>query len=120
MAGTKNAGKTGNGKAAPQAATAPAEITLSLTLGAPERPGFQTELIAGGEMTLDGDTGAHLNVQVGPRGAAVFARYRNALRASEAKRPDGRQVWSNADALRYLLESMADAIEAAAAAVDQS
>lgn len=58
-----------------------------------------------------GRTGVHVNVQLGPKAARGFMRLRNGLRASNARLGDGRPVWTNADALRYLLESMVDAAE---------
>jgi hypothetical protein len=94
--------------AAPQ--SDPETITLELPIGAGESPGYQSELIEAGEVSLD-QPGAHFNLQIGPRGAAAFARVRNGLRDSAAKLPGGRPVWSNADALRWIMEAMADALD---------
>ena len=58
-----------------------------------------------------GRTGVHVNVQLGAKAARGFMRLRNGLRTSTARLADGRPVWSNADALRYLLESMVDAAD---------
>jgi len=92
------------------AAAAPETITLELPVGAGEQPGYQSELIEAGEVSLE-QPGAHFNLQIGPRGAAAFARIRNGLRESHAKLAGGRPVWSNADALRWLFDAMADALE---------
>lgn len=58
-----------------------------------------------------GRVGVHVNVQLGPKAARGFMRLRNGLRRANARLADQRPVWTNADALRYLLESMVDAAE---------
>lgn len=58
-----------------------------------------------------GRTGVHVNVQLGAKAARGFMRLRNGLRKANCRLVDGRPVWTNADALRYLLESMVDAAE---------
>ena len=105
-------GKNGNG-AAPRQASAEAvgDIQLTLPVGSVEQSGYQSELIAGGEMSLD-VTAAHLNINVGARGASAFVRVRNGLRAAGSKLQDGRPVWTNADALRFIVDAIADAVEA--------
>jgi len=96
--------------ATPENAAEPEMITLELPIGAGEQPGYQAELIEAGEVSLE-QPGTHFNLQIGPRGAAAFVRVRNGLRDSGATLPGGRPVWSNADALRWMMEAMADAID---------
>ena len=62
-------------------------------------------------MVSVGRTGLHVNVQLGAKAARGFMRLRNGLRIKSARLADGRPVWTNADALRFVLESMVDAAE---------
>ena len=84
------------------------EIALSIPLGQAELTGYQRELTDEGEVLFE-SRGIHLNVQLGQKAAAAFSAFRNGLRAAGEKLPDGRPVYSNADALRWLCESIASA-----------
>lgn len=83
------------------------EARLSLPLGGVETSGYMAALAARGRVIID-DRGVHLNVQLGSRAAHAFIRVRNGLRDAHAKLPDGKPVYSNADALRYVFEQIAD------------
>ena len=72
--------------------------------------GYECEQAESGVVSV-GRTGLHVNVQLGPKAARGYMRLRNGLRESNAKLADGRPVWTNADALRFLLEGMVDAAE---------
>lgn len=89
-----------------------AEISIALpVVEAGEQPGYQSELIEAGELPLD-ISPARFNVSVGGRGASAFVRVRNGLREQNAKLQDGRPVYSNADALRWILDAIADELGA--------
>ena len=104
-----------NGKSKDETAPAaePGEIQITLPVGGGERPGFQRELVEAGELSLD-VTAVHLNINVGRRGAAAFVRVRNGLIARGAKLEGGRPVFTNADALRFIVEEIANAVNGTA------
>lgn len=89
-------------------ATVADQVTITLPIGGGEQPGYQSQLIEGGDVSLD-PYDAHVNVNLGRKAAVALVRVRNGLRAAGAQRGDGRPVWTNADALRFIFEAIADA-----------
>lgn len=86
------------------------EVTLTLPMGLEgEDTGYQASQTAGGDVRLRTRARLHVRVNFGAKGAVALTRLRNGLRASGAKLGDGKPVWTSTDALRYLLESLADA-----------
>lgn len=111
-------GRNGGGSSAapvvttkPKATAEAGEVQLVLPVGGGEQAGYQRELVEAGEVSME--TGTHLNVQVGPRGAKAFVSVRNGLRDAGARLKDGRPVYTNADALRFILDLIADSLDAA-------
>ena len=86
------------------------EVSITLPFGNCESSGHQGNRIAAGNVEIS-SRGTHINVQLGAKAARAFARVRNGFREAGVRLPDGRPVWSNADALRYLMETLADAAE---------
>src|SRR5689334_122784 len=110
MANKRKTGETTGdaAEAAQVAGVTLGELALTLPVGDDEHVGYQSQLIEGGDVPLE-VRGVHLNVHLGSKAAMIFARIRNGLRATGAKLDDGRPVWSNADALRYVFEALAEA-----------
>ena len=73
--------------------------------------GFEAREAAGGNVALRTRSRAHVNVHLGKKATQSLLRLREGLRVSGARMPDGKPVWTTADALRYLLEAIADAAE---------
>src|SRR5690348_4432799 len=82
------------------------QVILELPLGQPDPPGHQAIKAEQGYIS---ERGMHIDVRLGAKAATAFARLRNGLRESGARLSTGRPVWTGADALRYLLETLADA-----------
>ena len=87
-----------------------AQVEVAFPIGDGDEVGYHRQLTEGGDVPFEA-RGVHLNVQLGTKAATAFVRVRNGLRSSGAKLADGRPVWSNADALRYIFEAMAEAAE---------
>lgn len=80
--------------------------TLEIPMGPPDSAGYLADKA---EKGFIGDRSMHLDVRLGPKAARAFASLRNGLRTSGARLEDGRPVWTSAETLRFLLESLADA-----------
>lgn len=84
-------------------------IVIEVPFAAPvEVADYEVQQAESGVVAV-GRTGLHVNVQLGAKAARGFMRLRNGLRLQSARLADGRPVWTNAEALRYLLECMVDA-----------
>jgi hypothetical protein len=83
-----------------------AEIIISIPIGDGPEPGYEAQQVRSGKVTLSQPT-LHLQAQLGPEAAAAFIRIRNGLREQNAKLCGGRPVWTNVDALRWLMERVA-------------
>jgi hypothetical protein len=81
------------------------DLTQSAGAGA----GYEAQHAAVGGVQLVAPSHTHVNVQLGPKAARALLRIREGLRATGATLPDGRPVFTTADALRFLLETCADA-----------
>lgn len=79
-------------------------VKLDVPVGSAEAIGYQRELMKGGDVPLD-IRGVHLNLHLGPKAATAFMRFRNGLRTTDPR------IESNADALRWLFEQLAEAAE---------
>ncbi len=82
------------------------EIIITIPLGIPPDSGYEAQKAAGGKVEFS-QKSAHVDAQLGAEAAVAFLRIRNGLRDKAAKLLSGRPVWSNADALRWLMEQVA-------------
>jgi hypothetical protein len=91
-----------------RAATAAAadEIIISIPIGAGPEPGYEEQQARSGKIVLH-QPRLHLQAQLGQEAASAFIRIRNGLRGQNAKLNGGRPVWTNVDALRWLMEQVA-------------
>lgn len=72
---------------------------LKVPLGKmPNDDSYETEKINRGIVTVE--------AKLGKEAAVAFVQVRNGLRESNAKLISGRPVWTNADALRWLMEQL--------------
>lgn len=81
-------------------------VTVELPIGELPAEGYELDRAHGGKIAI-GSRGTHVDAQLGGDAAEAFLRVRNGLRDSNAKLASGRPVWSNADALRYIMEQVA-------------
>lgn len=82
-------------------------VTVELPIGDLPCDGYELDRAHSGKIAI-GSRGTHVDAQLGGDAAEAFLRVRNGLRGSNAKLASGRPVWSNADALRYIMEQVAD------------
>lgn len=85
------------------------EINITIPIGDPPAPGYESKQAQSGKVTLSQPT-LHLQAQLGPVAAEAFLRIRNGLRDVNAKLDGGRPVYTNVDALRWLMERVAESI----------
>lgn len=77
-------------------------VHVELPIGMNDTQGYQSQLVESGDVPVD-VRGVHLNLNLGQKAAAAFVRFRNGLRTTNPK------IDTNADALRWLFEQIADA-----------
>jgi hypothetical protein len=83
-----------------------AEISITIPIGDGPETGYEAKQAQAGKLTLSQPT-LHLQAQLGPAAAEAFLRIRNGLREVNAKLAGGRPVYTNVDALRWLMEQVA-------------
>jgi hypothetical protein len=83
------------------------EIMIAIPLGELPPDDYEGKQAASGRVSL-AQKALHLQAQLGPEAATAFIRIRNGLRSRTERLKDGRPVWSNVDALRWLMEKVAE------------
>lgn len=86
-----------------------AEISITIPMGEPPADSYESKQAASGKVSLT-QKSLHLQAQLGPEAATVFLRIRNGLRDINAKLAGGRPVFTNVDALRWLMERAAEEV----------
>jgi hypothetical protein len=81
------------------------EVMIAIPIGLPPSEGYEAKQAQHGKVTLAQPT-LHLQAQLGPEAATAFLRMRNGLRGQNAKLAGGKPVWTNVDALRWLMEQV--------------
>lgn len=82
-----------------------AEIIISIPIGDGPEEGYEAQQAKSGKLMLAQPT-LHIQAQLGPDAATAFLRIRNGLRERNAKLVGGRPVWTNVDALRWIMEQV--------------
>lgn len=82
-----------------------AEIIISIPIGVGPEEGYEAKQAQSGKLMLSQPT-LHIQAQLGPEAATAFLRIRNGLRERDAKLSSGKPVWTNVDALRWLMEQV--------------
>ncbi len=83
-----------------------AEVMIAIPLGEPPDGGYEASEALRGKVNL-AERAVHVHANLGQAAATAFLRIRNGLRARNAKLSNERPVWSNTDALRWLMEQVA-------------
>lgn len=78
-------------------------VQLEVPIGSEPDDGFERQEAQSGRVKVS-EIGVHVEAQLGKDAAMAFLRIRNGLRAADRKLANGRPVFSNADALRYMME----------------
>jgi hypothetical protein len=86
--------------------TVDTEIILTIPLGEPPHAGYEAKQAHAGKVSLV-QQAVHIHANLGELAATAFLRIRNGLREKNAKLASGRPVWTNTDALRWLMEQVA-------------
>lgn len=85
-------------------------VIITIPLGQPPINDYEGQQAASGRVNLQ-QKSLHLQAQLGPEAATIFIRIRNGLRdRNEKLAGDGRPVWSNVDALRWIMEKIASEV----------
>ena len=84
-------------------AAAVERVNLTLPIGESPNGNYEGNQARCGKVRID-EPGLHVNAQLGKENALTFLRIRNGLRATNAKLANGRPVWTNVDALRWMME----------------
>ena len=79
---------------------------LQVPLGVAELVGFEKDRAEGGKIKIEQTSVTHVNINIGQECAERFLQIRNGLRAEGAVLSNGREVVSNADVFRWILENM--------------
>ena len=87
------------------AAVTAEEISISIPIGDGPEPGYEEKQARSGKVMLI-QPKLHIQAQLGEEAATAFIRMRNGLRDQAAKLASGRPVWTNVDALRWLMEQV--------------
>lgn len=87
------------------AVVAAEEISITIPIGDGPPDGYEALQAQRGKVSLSQPT-LHIDAQLGPEAAMAFLRMRNGLRDSNAKLGSGKPVWTNVDALRWLMEQV--------------
>jgi hypothetical protein len=82
------------------------EVMIAIPLGLPPDHGYEAQKAVAGKVNLS-QRATHIDANLGAEAATAFLRIRNGLRDKAAKLSNGRPVWSNPDALRWLMEQVA-------------
>lgn len=82
------------------------EIIITIPVGEPPESGYEAQKAHAGRVVLS-QRAVHIDANLGEAAAIAFLRLRNGLRDRNAKLGNGRPVWSNPDALRWLMEQVA-------------
>jgi hypothetical protein len=82
------------------------EVMIAIPLGLPPDHGYEANQAKAGKVSLT-QRAVHIHANLGETAAHAFLRIRNGLRERTAKLASGRPVWSNTDALRWLMEQVA-------------
>lgn len=81
-------------------------VMVELPIGELPESGYEVQCAHSGSVDLT-SRGVHVDAQLGQEAAEAFLKVRNGLRNASAKLATGRPVWSNADALRWMMEQVA-------------
>jgi hypothetical protein len=81
------------------------EIMIAIPIGGPPEAGYEAKQAQAGKLSLSQPT-LHIQAQLGTEAATAFLRIRNGLRSKNAKLCGGRPVWTNVDALRWIMEQV--------------
>lgn len=82
-----------------------AEIMIAIPIGDSPPDGYEAKQAQSGKLMLSQPT-LHIQAQLGSEAATAFLRIRNGLRERDAKLASGRPVWTNVDALRWIMEQV--------------
>jgi hypothetical protein len=81
------------------------EIMIAIPIGVAQPDGYEAKQATSGRVNLSKPT-LHIEAQLGAEAAMVFLRVRNGLRERNAKMANGKPVWTNVDALRWVMEQI--------------
>lgn len=85
-----------------------AEVVLELPIGEPPLDGYEERQAGAGKISLaPRRSRLHVQAQLGHDAAVTLIRIRNGLRQQHATLNDGRPVWTNVDAFRWIVEQVA-------------
>lgn len=94
------------------------EVILELPIGDPPASGYEGKQVLSGRVGLaPKNARLHVQAQLGHEAAVTFIRIRNGLRGKNARLSDGRPVWTNVDALRWIMEQAAEQLQSSVPSV---